>query len=138
MDLADGLYDYGLSAVYANGMESMKALTQVEINTSGIEKEPNETLIPLHYSLSQNFPNPFNPTTQINYAIPEEAHVSLKIYNLQGNLIKTFIDREQEAAYYNLIWDGTNDNGDKVNSGVYIYRIIAGDYTATRRMVMLK
>lgn len=94
--------------------------------------------IPAEFSISQNYPNPFNPTTSIKYAIPQDARVTLVIYDMLGQVVKTLVDQEQEAGYYTVRWDGTNDFGSKVSSGIYIYRIIAGKYTSTMKMNLLK
>ncbi len=94
--------------------------------------------IPSEFSISQNYPNPFNPTTSIKYAIPQDARVSLVIYNMLGQVVKTLVDQEQEAGYYTVRWDGTNDFGGKVASGIYIYRIVAGKYTSTMKMNLIK
>ncbi|MCX7797094.1 MAG: T9SS type A sorting domain-containing protein [Melioribacter sp.] len=94
--------------------------------------------IPAEFSISQNYPNPFNPTTSIKYAIPQDTRVSLVIYDMLGQVVKTLVDQEQEAGYYTVRWDGTNDFGGKVASGIYIYRIVAGKYTSTMKMNLLK
>lgn len=95
--------------------------------------------VPERYHLSQNFPNPFNPTTTINYELPVTTPVLLKIYDVSGQLIKTLIDAEKEAGHYSVIWDGTDSRNRAVSSGVYFYRIEAGDmYHSIKRMVLLK
>lgn len=94
--------------------------------------------IPSEFSLSQNYPNPFNPTTSIKYAISENARVTLTIYNVLGQVVRTLVNAEQESGYYTVRWDGTNDFGGKVSSGIYIYRISAGSFTSTVKMNLLK
>jgi hypothetical protein len=94
--------------------------------------------IPTDFSLSQNYPNPFNPTTNIKYAIPQDANVSLVVYNMLGQAVKTLVNEEQQAGYYTTRWDGTNNYGSKVASGIYIYRISAGNYTHTIKMNLIK
>ncbi|MDQ7818088.1 MAG: FlgD immunoglobulin-like domain containing protein [Melioribacteraceae bacterium] len=94
--------------------------------------------IPTEFALSQNYPNPFNPTTSIKFAIPENANVQLNIYNMLGQKVRTIMDGMQDAGYYTVNWDGTNDLGSKVSSGIYIYRISAGKYNATMKMNLLK
>ena len=97
-----------------------------------------ETTIPREFSLSQNYPNPFNPTTNISYALPTNARVKLVIYNVLGQKVKTLVDEEQTAGYKQVIWDGMNDQGEEVGSGIYFYKITAGDFTKTAKMSMLK
>jgi len=94
--------------------------------------------IPAQFAISQNYPNPFNPTTSIKFAIPENVNVNLEVYNMLGQKVKTLINGEQEAGYYTVNWDGTNEFGSKVSSGIYIYRIIAGKNVSTMKMNLLK
>ena len=94
--------------------------------------------IPLEYSLSQNYPNPFNPVTQIRYTLPQLTNVTLKIYDILGREIKTLVNSEQPAGAYRLEWSGTNNFGTHVSSGVYIYRIVAGKFVQTKKMMFLK
>ena len=94
--------------------------------------------VPRAYSLSQNFPNPFNPVTQIRYALPKPGRVSLSVYNILGEEIATLIDAQQEPGYYRLVWDGRDELGRGVCSGIYFYRLRAGDFVSVRRMVLLR
>ena len=94
--------------------------------------------IPNNFSLSQNYPNPFNPTTNINYSIPQDASVKLTVYNSLGQIVKTMVDAQQKAGYYSVRWDGSNDMGSKVSSGMYIYRITAGSFTHAVKMNLIK
>jgi hypothetical protein len=94
--------------------------------------------IPLTYTLEQNYPNPFNPQTTIRYGIPEDGTVSLTIYNLEGKLIKRLENRYKAAGYHQILWDGTNDSGKSISTGVYIYRMMAGKFSSVRKMVFLK
>ena len=93
--------------------------------------------------LLQNYPNPFNPETWIPYQIREPAEVVIRIYNAQGQLVRTCSLGQREAGYYldrtrAAYWDGRNDSGELVASGVYFYQLRAGDFSATRRMLILK
>jgi len=91
------------------------------------------------YSLVGNVPNPFNPRTVIRYAVPEPAEVRLSIYDLQGRLVRTLVrDKRDGPAWYEASWDGTADEGQRVASGVYFYRMEAGDFVETKRMTLLK
>jgi len=100
-------------------------------------QEQESSVIPSDISLDV-FPNPFNPITQITFSIPKQEHVNLKIYNVQGHLIKNLIDAEKEAGYYTIMWDGKNDDGRSVSSGVYLYKVEAGRYNSTKQMILLK
>jgi len=88
--------------------------------------------------IMQNSPNPFNAQTAISYTLPSDAKVTLVVYNIKGEKVKTLVDEFQTAGAKRVIWDGTNQNSDKVASGVYFYRLEAGDLKATKRMVLLK
>ena len=95
--------------------------------------EDNSQLIPMEFSLSQNFPNPFNPTTQISYSIPQKSFVNLKVYDLLGKEISQLINEEKEAGIYEVNFDASN-----LSSGVYFYHIEAGDFIETKKMILLK
>ena len=90
------------------------------------------------YNLSQNSPNPFNPQTEIRFAIPESTSVSLKIFDTVGKRVITLMDGDVGPGYYSMNWDGSNEEGQVVASGVYYYRLQAGEYSATRAMLLLK
>ena len=99
--------------------------------------------LPTSYSLSQNYPNPFNPTTEIGYDLPEMSDVQVTIYNVIGMEVRTLAAGMQPAGSYHLQWDGTNNQGMQISSGLYLYRIIAHGvdgkiFTVTRKMTMMK
>ncbi len=98
-----------------------------------------DTELPKVYSLEQNFPNPFNPSTTIKFTLPVKGHVSLKIYNVAGQLVKTMQDGVMDVGSHDLTWDGSNNLGTSVASGVYFYKINAGDnYENMKKMVLLR
>ncbi len=94
--------------------------------------------LPVSYSLGQNYPNPFNPNTVISFAIPGSESVELKIYNIRGQAVRTLIDGQMAPGRHTVQWDGRDDRGDAVSSGVYLYRISAGDFSESRKMTLLK
>ncbi|MFQ5649747.1 MAG: FlgD immunoglobulin-like domain containing protein [bacterium] len=94
--------------------------------------------IPTTYALGQNYPNPFNPETTINYELPEGGLVRIMVYNLLGQRVRTLFDETQPAGTYAIKWDGKNNDGQIVPSGVYILRMKSGDFVADRKMVLLK
>ncbi len=94
--------------------------------------------IPERYCLEQNYPNPFNPDTYIEYHLPQPSQVMLAIYNLQGQRIRLLADGNQDAGIKHAVWDGCDDYGKKLSSGLYFYRLQAGDYHAVRKMVLLQ
>jgi len=94
---------------------------------------------PGSFSLGQNYPNPFNPITEIVYQVHESnISVNLSIYNLQGQVIRTLVNKTQPSGSYRVVWDGRDENGRLVSSGIYLYRLTAGEMTQTRRMIFLK
>ena len=94
--------------------------------------------LPLTYALSQNYPNPFNPTTSIDYTLPARSRVRLEVFNILGRRVTTLVDTEQPAGAYSLVWNGEDRTGKPVASGVYFYRLTAGDFVSTKKMVFLK
>ncbi len=93
---------------------------------------------PSEFALFQNAPNPFNPVTTIGYALPERTHVTISVYNVAGALVRTLVDGEQEPGSRSVVWDGRNESGGKVGSGVYFCRMSAGSFSDRRLMVLLK
>lgn len=92
-------------------------------------------------SLSHNYPNPFNPMTRLQYtvgSIQTPLRTTLEIYNIQGQLVRTLVDGLQEAGIYSVIWDGRDDAGDEVASGVYLYRLGVGDFSESKKMVLIR
>jgi hypothetical protein len=92
-----------------------------------------ETGLPVQYSLNQNYPNPFNPSTTISFALPQASHVTVSVYNVAGQLVRTLVNDNLEAGEHQVTFDAG-----AIASGVYFYRISAGDFTDTRKMVLLK
>jgi hypothetical protein len=94
--------------------------------------------VPQSFHLDQNYPNPFNPVTTLRYDLPENSLVNITIYDMLGREVKTLINQTQNSGYKSLIWDATNDYGEPVSAGLYLYRIRAGDFRQTKKMVLLK
>ena len=110
----------------------------LQIKKNGATDINNETETPTSFSLSQNFPNPFNPSTVISYALPTNSFVSLIIYDLLGREVKTLVNNDQNSGTYKVQWNGENNFGSKVSSGLYIYTIRSGQFNESRKMVLLK
>jgi hypothetical protein len=107
-------------------------------NTSIASAEFNYGQAPKDFVISQNYPNPFNPSTVISYSVPKSSFVSIKVFNLFGQEVKTLINSRRQAGYYTIQWNGDNNFGRSVSSGVYIYRVEAGQYIKTMKMMLLK
>jgi hypothetical protein len=104
--------------------------------TSGCGHEPQQKH---DNALKNSYPNPFNPTTTIEYSLKKRSHVSLNIYNVAGQLVRTMVDEIQGPGDdYRVVWDGRNNAGEAVTSGVYFYRLKAGDFLETRKTILLK
>lgn len=96
------------------------------------------TSLPTKFTLSNNYPNPFNPTTSFKYALKEETKVTIKIYNILGKEITTLVSETQPAGYQSVVWHGTDNSGNPVPSGIYLCIMVAGDFTESQKMVLLK
>lgn len=95
--------------------------------------------LPVEYSLEQNYPNPFNPTTKINFNIPKNSNVKLEVFNIIGEKIATLIsNKEYQPGSYTVDWNGTNQFGKQVPSGVYLYKLSAGKFSSVKKMMMIK
>ncbi len=97
-----------------------------------------DNLLPERFSLSQNYPNPFNPSTTISFALTSRVEVRLEVFDITGRVVRTIELGELPAGYHDAVWNGKSDGGEPVASGMYLYRLIAGDFVATRKMMLLK
>jgi len=94
--------------------------------------------LPMRCELSNNYPNPFNPVTHISFSLPTKSEVTLSVFNILGQQVKTLASGAFEAGRHEIVWDGTNEAGEHVTSGIYLYRLEAGDFLETKKMVLLK
>jgi predicted outer membrane repeat protein len=99
---------------------------------------PKDDLIPERFALYQNYPNPFNPITKIKYDLPEKSEVKLIIYDMLGRKVRLLVNKSQLPGQKIAVWDALNDQGYKVASGLYIYKLVAGDYVKSRKMLLMK
>ena len=111
--------------------------------TTDVEDETENQKKPSEFALSQNFPNPFNPTTAIRFKVEGQRlkvplHTTLKIYNVLGEVVRTLVNEKKLPGDYSVQWDGKNDRGEQLASGIYFYELKVGDYTSTKKMVLLK
>jgi len=112
-----------------------------KIDNNNIETKilyTNGPEIPVDYSLSQNYPNPFNPTTSVNFSIPQDGFVTIKIFDMLGQEITTLFSGNAQKGNYTLNWNGKDSHGNSISSGSYIYRMTSGDYTQSKKMLLLK
>jgi len=120
-------------------------IDDVEMNFKPTSVEEGPVSGPMQFSLSQNYPNPFNPTTTISFAVHGSQftvhgplRTTLQVYNILGQGVKTLVDEELEPGSYQVAWDGKDDRGKEVSSGIYFYRLAVGEYVATKKMLLLK
>jgi len=102
------------------------------------ELDQKESTAPANCSLSQNYPNPGNPSTCITFILPQKAHVTLEIYNLLGQRVRTLVERVKDAGSHTVVWDGRDKSGNPLPSGVYLYRLRAGELVQTKKMLLLQ
>ena len=95
-------------------------------------------VLPRVAALYENYPNPFNPSTEIRFDIPTARDVQLRVYNQLGQTVRTLVDRQMKAGSYRVSWDGATEQGAKVASGVYFYSLKAGDFKQIRKMTLVK
>lgn len=124
------IYSYGTAKIEVRNVDDMK------VKETGIsDRTP---ALPNAYALHQNYPNPFNPTTNIAFDLPVAGDVKVVIYNIQGQMVKTLLNDYMGAGHHVRFWDGTNSLNEKVSSGLYLYRIKAGDFTDIKKMTFVK
>jgi hypothetical protein len=121
-----------LSNSWVNVAYIPSAIVGIDQPGSHIQQVPNE------FKLLQNYPNPFNPVTTLRYDLPEQSLVTITIYDMLGREVKTLINQIQDTGYRSVIWNATNDYGKPVSAGVYLYKIQAGEFVQTKKMVLLK
>jgi len=132
-DFVDGeSYILGVKAIYDGGNSDRVTIFWSYVSTS------KDNAVPAVTVLLGNIPNPFNPTTSINYNLAQSGQVSLKIYNTKGQLVRLLVNSTQKPGIFSIIWDGKNENSQYVKSGVYLYRLKTGRYTSTKKMILLK
>jgi parallel beta-helix repeat protein len=111
--------------------------TDVTLELTGIGEDQGSGL-PDKYALIQNYPNPFNPETTIRYQLPKASHVSLKVYNILGQLVAILVNEDQKAGYKKIVWNGRNRSNNQVGSGMYFYVLQADDFRDVKKMLLMK
>lgn len=104
--------------------------------TTDMQENPSE--IPRAFLLAQNYPNPFNPSTNIKYSLPQAIDVQLAIFDFTGRCVRTLVQQPQSAGQYDVTWDGRDDQGEPVSSGLYNYQLRAGTFVQARRMALVR
>ena len=136
-----GLYrEEGPSWVYEGGEGQGYTLT-AKVQKAGslaLFYNPEHEFLPKSIELSQNYPNPFNPTTTIRFGLPDEGKVKLVIYNVLGQKVKELLNESRGAGYHTVMWNGKNETGQQVSSGLYIYRVESGKGAVSKKMLLIK
>ncbi len=124
-DMSQGFWDDGSSEIY-----------YLSSSSSGVNTEDDHKIF--HFNLFQNYPNPFNSSTIITYEVEKAKNVTLKIYDILGREVRELVNRSQKRGHYEVNWDGKNNQGKEVSSGIYFYQLNAGNYKETRKLVLIK
>ena len=128
----DGDIDVLSASVYDGKIAWYENLSTVGIVNNDL------SVVPVKLLLYNNYPNPFNPITTIQYDLPEQSYVTITIYDILGRQIKILFDQTQDAGYKTVIWNATNDYGKPMSAGVYLFQIRSGEFFQTRKMLLLK
>ena len=128
-----GEYTYKVLAVYELGDSvPIEAIVTIDVSDKDI------TGLPLITELKGNYPNPFNPETTIKFDLAVASNLQIDIFNIRGQKVKTLVNKEYAAGYHSVVWNGTDDNGNTVGSGIYFYQMSTSEYSAIKRMIMMK
>jgi len=128
-----GNYVYNITAVYEGDYESDYS-NDAEVD----HVDGDNILLPTVTKLTGNYPNPFNPSTTISFSLKEAGHVSVNIYNMRGQLVKTLVNAELDRNFHEFVWDGRDNSGKTTTSGVYFYKMKAQNYNSTKKMILMK
>lgn len=135
--LSPGSYS---TQIVVSGNDPNNAQQNIAVNLEVVQVTDigNQNGLPETFALNPNYPNPFNPITTISYQVPRQSEVRIEIYTTLGQKVRTLLNDQKEPGAYEAIWNGRSDGGAQVSSGVYLYRMIAGNFVQTRKMVLMK
>ena len=123
--------------IHNNSIDSLVTIP-VTLHVTSVGIEDPTPQVPIEFTLSQNYPNPFNPSTTISFDLPKESNVEISVFNIKGQKVKTMMNDVLPAGNHSVVWNGKNNNNESVSSGIYFYRITAGDFTDTKKCIILK
>jgi len=132
LNVASGNYDYNVKVVYDGGFESDASNTVNVIHVDAGNQVAAAT------ALLGNYPNPFNPTTEISFSLKQAGNVQIDVFNIKGEKVKTLVNEHMDAATHTVTWNGNDDENNTVTSGVYFYKMQANGFTSTKKMIMMK
>jgi hypothetical protein len=130
--------DYSCYEVWTAQYFTWPEYTQWNLSVLSDISDPNTSTISTAFALYQNFPNPFNPETTIRYSLRQSGNVTLKIYDLHGQEVRSLVSGIQPVGSHSTVWDGCNNLGQPVANGIYIYRIETGNFTSARKMILIR
>jgi hypothetical protein len=132
LNVPTGDYIYNVAAIFTGDHEGAWSddVPHQQVNA--------ENTLPLVTELSGNYPNPFNPTTTIKFSLNTPEKTLIEVYNIRGEKVRTLVDGELQADFYNIVWNGKDNSGKKTSSGVYFYKMKAGNYVSTKKMILMK
>jgi len=133
-NVPNGTYVYGVMAQYTSGDAEPIETEPITI----LSADDEQTLLPMVTALKGNYPNPFNPDTNISFSLHENALVVIEIYNVRGQKVRTLVNTEMEAGNHSVVWNGRTDQNREAGSGIFFYRMKAGTFTSTRKMILMK
>ncbi len=138
-DVPNGTYTYNIRAVYSGGYQSALSIDAV---IEHVQTNANETILPVTTELISIYPNPFNPETTISYGLKEDAKVSISIYNIKGQKVRSLVNGQIQAGYHKVTWNGKDESGRNVSSGIFFSIFDAessgSDYTSVKKIILLK
>ncbi len=133
-DVPSGTHTYYATALYNEEFES-ESSDEIEIE---IFSSVEDNILPAVTELCGNYPNPFNPETTISFALKRDSHVTIEIFNIKGGKVRTLVNGDLPAAYHNVVWDGRDNRGRSVSSGIFFYRMRTDEYQSVKKMIMMK
>ena len=133
-NLDSGEYTYWVTALYTEGESEPSNEVVVEIESS----TDDTTTAPMVTRLNSNYPNPFNPETTISFSLQQAGPVTIEIFNIRGQKVTTLVDAHLDAGEHRIVWDSRSDRNRESGSGIYFYRMQSGEYTATKKMILMK
>ncbi|MDD2331543.1 MAG: T9SS type A sorting domain-containing protein, partial [Candidatus Cloacimonetes bacterium] len=134
----NGLFGNFSGILVINSDDPEAETTIIPLMGTAIHVSNEDQITPLVTELKNNYPNPFNPSTTIHFSIKDSAPVRIEVYNILGQRVRTLVNETKKAGVHSVTWNGTDDSGRNVSSGIYFYRMNSGKYTSTKKMIMLK
>ena len=132
-----GSFEFGNEIVHGSGQTIINQYSISLNETLGKIKGPNR-ILNSYYNLNDNYPNPFNPNTNITYRLYTDGLVKISVYDMLGNVIKQIVNEVQNSGYKRVEWNATDNLGQPVSAGVYLYSLEVGDFRQTKKMILLK